>query len=864
MLDWLKQKKQKSPRQPRRRMQGLLLERLEDRALPSAALASGLGSGLDGDDLFSDLVFSSSAPTSKGALYAPDSSQLGGNTGGQAAVPVTGDGGQTPDSAAPLTNQFARAQAAMMSGNVGAIKSPAGPTQTAAPTPQATANVLAKFQGLSNPANTASDPPDSQAAAGPTVVINTVNGAFGMFTKAGAQLATVTDATFWASTPNGGLPLGAASRFTDPVVAYDDNSGRFILSEQGFNNTTMVNSVQDVAISTSSNPTGFSATDWKVFQFRTGEPGLWADFPGKVGFNANTVVFTLNMFNTATPPAFQHAQVNVINKAFLLNSPSNTALVPNAADGNLNQFDAPLFLPNQAGILFTLSPASMHASVSGDPMYFLTNYQQGASIAVIQLTNPLTNKVINAANTTVLPVNAFTVAVGERLNSGSVAPDAGSPDSRMLSAATRNGVLVGAQTVVPAGGTRDAARWYQISISGTPALTQQGNIASVMAGGDAYYPGIDIDPTMDLGVSFIESVGTVGSVGGEFPSMYITGRNSTDPVGTMEAPVLVFAGTADGPGLRGGDMSTMAIDPANGSFWACNEFVQAGSTWNQGIANFSDQLFTQATGVFFTDGNNQLWLFQNGKFTNTGGFAKTFSAGVDRQGNAECWFLDGNNQLFSWDNGVFTNTGGFAKSIAAGFGFVAFSDGNNQLFTFTDGGAGFFNTGGFASRFTAGWSTGGINQIDFADGNNMLWTFNAANNTFTNTGGFTKLFVAGQDADGNNEIWFTDGNNQIWVFGVVISAPEGGRPNQFRQSPGFALSITGAAGGQMYFSDGINQIWNLTDNFVATNTMGFASRISSSPGTTALFFSDGINQLWMFQNGKFTNTTGFASKFSAF
>jgi hypothetical protein len=68
----------------------------------------------------------------------------------------------------------------------------------------------------------------------------------------------------------------------------------------------------------------------------------------------------------------------------------------------------------------------------------------------------------------------------------------------------------------------------------------------------------------------------------------------------------------------------------------------------------------------------------------------------------------------------------------------------------------------------------------------------------------------------------------------------------------------------MYFSDGINQIWIQTDAGVFTNTGGFASHISGSPGTTALFFTDGVNQLWEFQNGTFTITAGCASKFSAF
>jgi CSLREA domain-containing protein len=259
-------------------------------------------------------------------------------------------------------------------------------------------------------------------------------------------------------------------------------------------------------------------------------------------------------------------------------------------------------------------------------------------------------------------------------------------------------------------------------------------------------------------------------------------------------------------------------------------------------------------GAAFIDGNNQLWVFQSGTFTNTGGVAKAFSAGVDLAGNAEVWFLDNSNELWKWDNGTLTNTGGFALHIAAGKGFVAFSDGNNQLYTFSDGGGGFKSTGGFASRFTAGFDALGSNQIDFADGNNQLYTFNVATSTFTNTGGSANLFVAGQDAFGNNEIWFTDGNNQIWRLDN----------GNFTQTSGVALSITGSGNGTMYFSNGVNQIWQITDLGVVTNTGGFASHISGSPATTALFFSDGMNQLWEFYNGALTNTGGFAANFLTF
>jgi hypothetical protein len=331
------------------------------------------------------------------------------------------------------------------------------------------------------------------------------------------------------------------------------------------------------------------------------------------------------------------------------------------------------------------------------------------------------------------------------------------------------------------------------------------------------------------------------------------GNNRVREVLASSGNIVNFAGSSAGtPGNTGDGLAAtsatlhfprgLAFDPSGNLFIA--------DTTNNRVR----EVFGLAAGAFFTDGSNQLWVAQNGTFTNTGGFATVFSGGVDLAGNAECWFLDGSSQLWKWDNGTFTNTGGFAQKIAAGRGFVAFTDGLNQLNTFTDGGGGFKNTGGFASRFTAGFDRVGHNQIVFADGSNQLFTFNALTSVFTNTGGFTNLFVAGQDVAGNNEIWFTDASNQIWRL-------DGG---VFHQTADFALTITGSAGGTMFFSDGINQIYQLTDAGVSTNTGGFASRLSGSSTLPALFFFDGINQIWMFTGGVFTPTGGFGTRLSAF
>jgi fibronectin type 3 domain-containing protein len=322
----------------------------------------------------------------------------------------------------------------------------------------------------------------------------------------------------------------------------------------------------------------------------------------------------------------------------------------------------------------------------------------------------------------------------------------------------------------------------------------------------------------------------------------------------------LYRGTASGAetllasGLTGTSFTDTSV--VNGTtYYYIVRAVNAGGTStasNEASATPQAPAHHRHQGLFFIDGVNQLWVFENGSFTNTGAFAKIFSAGIDAEGNAECWFLDGNNQLWRYDNGVFTDTGAFAQKIAAGQGLVAFTDGNNQLWTCSDNGGGFKNTGGFAARFTVGFDSNGNNQIVFADGMNQLWTYQGGK--FTNTGAFTKLFVAGQDAAGNNEIWFTDGNNEIWRLDQGKSTAMGA----------FARQITGSSAGQVYFVDGINQIWGLSDAGVAHNTHGFAEVISSGPDSLSLFFTDGINQIWEYQNGTFTNTGGFALRFSAY
>jgi hypothetical protein len=79
-----------------------------------------------------------------------------------------------------------------------------------------------------------------------------------------------------------------------------------------------------------------------------------------------------------------------------------------------------------------------------------------------------------------------------------------------------------------------------------------------------------------------------GKVPGMYESMYVTGRTPGDAPGTMEATVLVQAGTANYVGSREGDMTRVSVD-TDGTFWAFGQWANSESSpnWGTAIAHFT-------------------------------------------------------------------------------------------------------------------------------------------------------------------------------------------------------------------------------------------------------------------------------------
>jgi hypothetical protein len=405
-------------------------------------------------------------------------------------------------------------------------------------------------------------PPDTQGAAGPNKYVETTNQTIAMFSPKSTGTNATTDSLndFWYT--QGKLAQTDSGSFlSDPVVVWDEQIQRFIIGDQDVDPNTLV-STFDIAVSKSASPASLTSADWNFFQVKTTEAGYDADYPGNLGWNHDALVFTLNMFPASG--SNYHVEVNSIS----INALANGTALTEGTNAFQKDFSG-----------FSLRPTVMHDSRAGDPMWFVEEGGNGASLNVVKMTNVLSSSA--SFTTTNLAVNPYYQAVPELQPNGTAITT--NTDSRIMKAAMQNGMIVAAHQVSDAAGNLDEIQWYVINTrSGTPTLQQQGDVSG---GPGTYYayPGIDINSQGDIGMSYIAS----GTGTGQYLSVYVTGRNPTDPAGTMESSILVHAGQAndiyDG---REGDLSGISVD-SNGSFWISNEYAAANGSWGTAIANFT-------------------------------------------------------------------------------------------------------------------------------------------------------------------------------------------------------------------------------------------------------------------------------------
>ncbi|MEM1089687.1 MAG: Ig-like domain-containing protein [Pseudomonadota bacterium] len=136
---------------------------------------------------------------------------------------------------------------------------------------------------------------------------------------------------------------------------------------------------------------------------------------------------------------------------------------------------------------------------------------------------------------------------------------------------------------VDVGGDQAGVRWVEIDYaSGASSIVDEGVFAPDSE--NRWLPSIAMDISGNIGIGY-----SLGSENTE-PSIYYTGREATDPAGTLQTE----ASCVDGGGVQTGsdrwvDYSSMSVDPVdNCTFWYTTEYYAATSavTWNTRVCSF--------------------------------------------------------------------------------------------------------------------------------------------------------------------------------------------------------------------------------------------------------------------------------------
>jgi hypothetical protein len=142
--------------------------------------------------------------------------------------------------------------------------------------------------------------------------------------------------------------------------------------------------------------------------------------------------------------------------------------------------------------------------------------------------------------------------------------------------------LVASHTV-DKGGSVAAVRWYEIrGLSGAPSVFQQGTLS--VNNIHMWMPSIGQDKNGDILLLVNGSNATTRK-----PSLGFTGREPSDPLGTMQSPQLIVNGTGvqTNTANRWGDYASVSIDPADDcTFLATGEYyeVTGSFAWTTRIA----------------------------------------------------------------------------------------------------------------------------------------------------------------------------------------------------------------------------------------------------------------------------------------
>lgn len=410
-------------------------------------------------------------------------------------------------------------------------------------------------------------PPDTQLAAGPTSLLETINSSGSVWSKTGTLIKDFDLNAFF--------PVPSGYSFTDPRVVYDAASQRWFVSGLAFNSAN--DSQVYVMVSQSSDPTG----SWTPYTIESNTNGTIYDQP-KLGISDDKVVVSWNDYGGSNL-AFTGSEIWVLQKSDMLSQANTVAEV--SFRGMKNRFD---IVP---AISLSTTTTEYLTYNNADPN--LNQNTPQPTVGVIALTGtPAQNNV--KVTETDLPISA-TALPPTAVQPGANSPNIATNDDRFVSTVWQNGILWtgGNDQCTPSGDTtnRSCLRLIQINTAGaSPIVTQDFDVGA--SGAYLYFPAITLDGAGNAFVSFTESSSTM------YASAMTAAQPVAGPSGSLGAIQMIHAGQgvfnwcgqpcANPEYNRWGDYSGAAPDPVDPTqVWVTAEYAASSSQvldWGTGTA----------------------------------------------------------------------------------------------------------------------------------------------------------------------------------------------------------------------------------------------------------------------------------------
>jgi len=445
--------------------------------------------------------------------------------------------------------------------------------------PQPTApNIDRSFESLNFDDGGNSVPPDPEMAVGPEHVIATVNSMIEIYDHDGnTLLGPVSSNSFFSGV------AGCSGTF-DPNVLYDEKEDRFFIGYDSVSGPGTDNGYC-MAVTAGNDPTA----TWNRYSFDASfNPGDFFDYP-HAGIGDRAIFMGANIFGNTF-----RADVWAIDKFAMYNGDP----LPMPVRHQLNTLgDNP----------DTPQPANLHGWMDGawpeqDEHFIIAEcFFNGSDICVYRWEDPFGADLFTR-------VGSFSLNAETGITGGfplDVPQSGGSPmqgnDRRPQDAEYRNGFVYITQTIScnPGAGVVNCVRWAQLDPA-TANFVQGGVFAS--DGEFRSFPDLAVNACNDVLIGYTKSSPDM------FPSVYFTGRISSDPVNTLRPEAELKAGEVpysafDSVPRRWGDYTGATSDPNGDLLWYLGEYSRdnaASTKWANMIGAFDTGCLTRE--MFFLDG----------------------------------------------------------------------------------------------------------------------------------------------------------------------------------------------------------------------------------------------------------------------